>query len=85
MNAASREKANLGAGAQGVEMSVQVPGLDWRFDLRREQHPGVDPSVPGGGAFGMPTEYPTGDTPVALVAGALAGAVPGGGAFGVLH
>ena len=53
MNAASREKANLGAGAQGVEMSVQVPGLDWRFDLRREQHPGVDPSVPGGGAFGV--------------------------------
>jgi hypothetical protein len=29
----------------------------------------------GDGSFGMPTEYPTGDTPVALVAGALGGAV----------
>src|SRR5205085_12625376 len=25
--------------------------------------------------FGMPTEYPTGDTPAALIAGALGGAV----------
>ena len=48
-----------------VDVAVTEPLLDKVAVLKNA----------GGGAFGMPTEYPTGDTPVALVAGSLGGAV----------
>src|SRR5262245_843738 len=48
-----------------VDIAVTEPLLDKVAVLKNA----------GGGSFGMPSEYPTGDTPVALVAGALGGAV----------
>jgi len=48
-----------------VDVAVTEPTIDKVAVLKNA----------GGGAFGTATAYPTGDTPVALVAGALGGAV----------
>jgi hypothetical protein len=48
-----------------VDVAVTEPPIDKVAVLKNT----------GGGAFGVPAAYPTGDTPVALVAGALGGAV----------